>query len=1045
MDPHPCVECGFVNLTGEAYCGQCGISVGPATAAVVTARPVYALRRDRAERRQLTVMFCDMVGSTKLSGQLDAEDLRDLMTAFQDACRKSIRAQEGFVARYMGDGMLVYFGYPSAQEDDAERAVRAGLDIVRSIAALDTVVTPGVRVGIATGEVVVGDLIGEGASEEAAVVGETPNLAARLQALSEPGQVLLDDGTRRLTRGSIEVADLGLHLLKGFARPVRAWRAVSEKRRPHTAETDRSPIVGRERELRVLRANWTAARSGDGRVILLGGQAGAGKSRLLAALADLCRGDEYVVLQGKRTTRSTPLAAVIGHIADQAGMAIDDAAPTRADKIAAWVSAWSDTIVVRSAICSLLSVDSPWEPLSGSPGAQKTAILMALEQYLDHLVDRSPVAVVLEDAHWADATTMALVTSWIARAAGNRILVAVTYRPQLVVPWAEGGHVTAMAVSSLDAALSGQLVRSLAGNTPIDDAMVQTIVDRADGVPFFLEELTHAVLDAADSPGSAAVPETLHASLMAKIDRLGSSRSVALAASVLGRTFDPVLLARVIDQSPRELAGALDALVDAGMMTVADGHYLFKHALVRDTAYGSLLKKTRKKLHSRVADLLTTEFTDAATAEPTVTAYHLGRAGRSAEAAHWWTRAAERATHQAATHEAIRALEFAIELTDGVAPTGPSEHHESRVSLRTQLAQQLRLVAEYERAFPLLDAAIAIATEHELLAARSSAHFAAGNLHYNIGSAKRGVAAQELALSDAEVSQSAELEIQALGELGDAYMLTGQLAESASAFQRCIERADELGFQEIAAANAPLLALLAVWNMDTATSLKAIDDSLRRVQANVGLRSLAVTLHVDCHLAVHRGDVERLDRSLHEFHEHARAMGHLGPILCNVYAFELHLARGETDQALQVAHEAFRESPRPGPAGMFWTCLCLAIRDDPTFDTRVEAFLDQLENGAPQWNLVAMAPGLSSLIRQRDAVNLRRAAAALESTIAVNCPFGGYWRDVCEAAAGLIEDPGQPARREVGLAIVARARESGMVQAIPLIEDLISSSGRTIA
>ena len=1030
MDPFPCGNCGFVNLSGEDFCGQCAIPVetgqSPVAKLPMKSRPV-----ERADRRHMTVMFCDMVGSTALSGALDAEDLRDVMTAFQDTCRRELDRMDGFIARYMGDGMLVYFGYPTAQEDDAERAVRAGLAIVRAVADLKgTPVQPRVRIGIATGEVIAGDLIGKGASEEAAVVGETPNLAARLQSLCAPGMVVISGRTQRLVSRVFELEDFGHHSLKGFAKPVQAWRAIGV--RGGRQRFDDTPLIGRDLEVGLLENRWKSVAEGDGQVVLIQGAAGTGKSRLVASLS-ASDADTVIHLKCSRHTMSTPLHPLIANISEMAGLEMGDDGNTRAEKVVRWVETWSNEPAHLRAIGALLSIEGPWEPLAGSPADQKQAIFAALERPLESALVSGPVCVLVEDAQWADQSTLELIGLRIGSARAARLLVVVTYRPEWPSPWPAGGHITVLPLGSLPRSKAAELVRAIA-RTSLRDSVVSQIVARADGVPAFIEELTRAV--EAD-PEAVAVPETLHASLMAKLDRLGDARHVAQAASVLGREFDSTLLARVLEQPHATLSRTLDDFANRGLIAPAGPNlFAFKLALVRDVAYGALLKKSRKHLHARVADLLISEFADATRAEPELAARHLTNAGRKREAAEWWARSAERAMGQAATDEAISCLECAIGLVDDTADSPQAQAQ--RVHLRTQLGLQLRLHAQFDLALEVLATAIEIATDHDLVEARSSAHFAAGNVHFNTGSREESIASQHSALADAETSGSVEVELQALGGLGDAYQLDGRFAESLSFYERCIERADALGFDEIAAANAPLLVFHAVWALRLEQAPDLSERCIERARRSDRPRSLAVALHGACLMAVQMRDLHELERYLTAFRKSYRAMGIFGETLQSVYTCELHALQGNPDAVAATIH-AVKDPPQRGPARRLWTALALAVAQDARYDALLDEAVERLEHGGLQWSLVVAHLAIGALVSRSDIDGLRRVITALQTTSARNCRYGKLWIDVGDAALGLMENPGLPEHRSRAEGVVATAVSARAGNAASLIGSLLAA------
>jgi class 3 adenylate cyclase/tetratricopeptide (TPR) repeat protein len=1032
MEPVPCHLCGFVNLTGEDFCGECGVSVS-ATAAPGPRRPVQI---ERAERRHLTVMFCDMVGSTALSGVLDAEELREVLTAFQDACREQIERFDGFIARYMGDGMLVYFGFPTAHEDDAERAVRAGLALVDAVGALDSLeVQPRVRVGIASGEAVVGDLIGKGASEEAAVIGETPNLAARLQGLAEPGTVVLSDSTYRLCRGAAEVADLGRHPLKGFAEPVQAWRAIRtmDRRKASTV----LPLVGREFEKALLGGRWATAQTGNGQVVLLGGGPGTGKSRLLASL-DATAGEW--VLQCSRHHRHTPLFPWSGAVRAAAGIAFGEANAARTEKLESWVHTWSDAPGDLPGLAALLGVEGPWGALEGTPAEQKHAVLAALERQVERGLQAGPFRLIVEDAQWADATTSDLVSRLVARAASSALFVIITHRPDAQIPWKSGGHVTALSLSGLPPLTAAQFARTVAGATTLPDQVVDRIVARGDGVPAYIEELTRAVLGAAGASGDlngVRVPDTLQDSLMAQLDLLGSERVIAQAAAVLGRSFDGSLLARLLEHPPASVEGSLERLGATGLIgKVGPDRYSFRHALVRDVAYGSLLNKAKVRLHCRVADLLLEGFGDSPEADPELVARHLAEAQRGGEAGGWWVRAAERAASRGAVDDAVTAFEHSLDLLEAdVEDDDGSDDlagQERRVRVRTRLALQLRLRSEWARAMALLDEAIAIATAHGLLEARSSAHFAMGNLHFGEGDFESCAAAHMRGLADAEACGSEAGQVQALGGLGDAYLSLGRFDEARDVLRRCVEGADALGLTDIAAAYAPMRVWIELWELDLSTAWALAREGVERAETST-TRARAIAHYLMVAVAVQAGDLAKLERHFAVFNQYSHGVGGMGLRLRLLAELGLAASRGEVEPGARLVEEAFTT----WAAGDSWRGLSVAALgfvEDRRYPEMLEDAVGKLASGPSHSALQLLHLGLWGCARRRDVVGLGRLVAGSRGHRACDCALRDLWCDVGDAVAAMLSHDDDAPEREA--AVRARGARVGLGRVATLLDDV---------
>jgi len=646
-----------------------------------------------AERRQLTIMFCDLVGSTELATQLDPEDLRDIIAAYHRRVAEGVARYGGFTARLMGDGVLAYFGYPLAHEDDAERAVRGGLAIVEAIAGLGLAQPLQVRIGIATGLVVVGDLIGTGAGQEQTVTGETPNLAARLQTLAAPNAVIVSHSTRRLLGTLFEMEDLGPQSLKGFAGELRAWRVVGEsgvESRFAALRTAETPLVGREEELDLLLRRWAQAKSGEGRVVLLSAEAGIGKSRLTEALVERIAAEKPGRLRYFCSPhhQDSALFPVIAQLERAAGFTRDDTSSAKQEKLAALLgdsAAASDDLALIGELLSLSTM--PASPtLELSPQGKKELTFEALLRQLEALTRKQPVLMVFEDLHWIDPTTRELFDRIIVRIENLPVLLIATIRPDFASPWTGQPHVTMLALSRLGRRDGAALVRQLVAKaTALPLEIIEEIIERTDGVPLFLEEVTKLVLEAAISntasgnavplPGTRlAVPPTLQASLMARLDRLGpAAREVAQIGAAIDRDFPYELLLAASQRGEAETRAALDGLVAAGLVfqrgTPPAAEYQFKHALIQDTAYGTLLRGPRRALHARIAAAIQEQSPRIVERSPEILAHHLTEAGELDSAATYWLEAGRRASGQSANIEAAAHLARGIAGLSGLAET----------------------------------------------------------------------------------------------------------------------------------------------------------------------------------------------------------------------------------------------------------------------------------------------------------------------------------------------------------------------------------------
>jgi class 3 adenylate cyclase/predicted ATPase len=660
--------------------------------------------QDTAERRQVTVMFSDLVGSTALSANMDPEDLREVISAYQKCVAETVRRSGGFVAKYMGDGVLVYFGYPQAHEDDAELAVRAGLELVAAVSALKSPVSLQTRVGIATGLVVVGDLIGSGEAQERGIVGETPNLAARLQGIAEPNAVVLAGNTRNLLGNLFELQDLGARDLKGIGGPVRAWAALRassvESRFEALHTTGLTALVGREEETELLLRRWSRAKSGQGQVVLLSGEAGIGKSRLTAALLEHLAAEPHTRLRYFCSPQHTDSALypIIGQMERAAGLAHDDTLQARLDKLDALLVQTSTSIEDAALFAEMLSLpnDRRYPALELISQQRRQRTLDALIAQTEALTRQNPVLMIFEDAHWTDPTSLELFGRAVDRIATLRVLLIVTFRPEFEPPWIGRPHVTALTINRLAQRDIDAMIDRVVGNKLIPASIRQDIIERTDGIPLFVEEMTKALLEAASEgealstaaavPSAAlAVPASLHASLMARLDRLGPAKGVAQVGAAIGREFSHALLATVLRKPEVELTSALDRLIAAGLLfrqgVPPHASYLFKHALVQDAAYGTLLREPRRALHARIAEALETQFTEIAENQPELLARHCTEAGLIEKAAGLWGKAGQLSLTRSALMEASAQLTRALDQIATLPPTPALRREQIRLQV----------------------------------------------------------------------------------------------------------------------------------------------------------------------------------------------------------------------------------------------------------------------------------------------------------------------------------------------------------------------------
>ena len=672
--------------------------------------------RDGAERRQLTVMFCDLVGSSALSARLDPEDLRVVIGAYHACIAEVIARNEGVIARYMGDGVLAYFGYPQAHEDDAEQATRAGLALVDAVANLQTDIGAElqVRVGIATGMVVVGDLTGEGAAKEQGAIGETPNLAARLQALTEPGTVLISESTHRLTDGHFEDRNLGPVALKGWVEPLPAWQVLGatgvESRFEAQHKTRLTPLIGRDEEFELLLRRWQHAKRGEGCVVVLTGEPGIGKSHIALALEERLQSEPHITLRHFCSAHHTnsALYPFIRQLERASRFERSDSPAEKFAKLEALLmrsGADADRVVAPLANLLSLPLNDRYHVPEMSPQKRKEMTLAALLAQFGSLAARQPVFVIFDDVHWADPTSLELLTVTLEQVQRLPVLMLITARPEFTPPWPGHAHVTAVSLTRLNRNDGAALIDRVTAGKTLPKEVMDQILARTDGVPLFLEELTKTVLETgllqerddhyvlSHPLPSMAIPTTLHASLMARLDRLAPVREVAQIGAVVGREFSYELLSTVAGLPKEALEEALAQLVRSELVfcrgQLPQAVYTFKHALVRDAAYSGLLRSRRAALHATIADAFEQRFPEIVEAQPETLAHHLTEAGLFEKAEAYWLQAGKKAAMRSANLEAIAHLQRGIEASEHL----PDGGRKDRLELHFQFALGTCLIA----------------------------------------------------------------------------------------------------------------------------------------------------------------------------------------------------------------------------------------------------------------------------------------------------------------------------------------------------------------
>jgi predicted ATPase/class 3 adenylate cyclase len=983
--------------------------------------------KDAAERRQVTVMFCDLVGSTALAASMDPEDLREVISAYQKCAAETVRRFDGFVAKYMGDGVLVYFGYPQAHEDDAERAVRAGLELISALAALKTHTSLQTRIGIATGLVVVGDLIGSGEAQERGIVGETPNLAARLQGIAEPNTVVIAEDTRRLLGNLFELTDLGPKELKGIAGSVPAWSVL----RPSSVEsrfealhaTRLTTLVGRDEEMDLLLRRWSKAKTGEGQVVLLSGEAGIGKSRLTAVLLERLANEPHTRLRYFCSPQHTDSAfhPIINQMGRAAGLKHDDPTTAKLDKLDALLARTSTSQQDAALLAELLSLpnDGRYSALDLAPQQRRQRTLDALSLQLEVLTRSSPVLMIFEDAHWADPTSLEVFSRAVNRIATLRVLLIVTFRPEFEPPWVGGPYVTALTLNRLPRREVGVIIDTVIGNKPLPASVSQDIIERSDGIPLFVEEMTKAVLEAESQRGaehaaaaipSAAVtvPATLHASLMARLDRLGSAKEIAQIGAVIGREFSYALLAAVARKPEAQIQPALDRLMAAGLLfrqgLPPQATYLFKHALVQDAAYGTLLREPRCVLHARIAETLENQFTEIAENQPELLARHCTEAGLIEKAAILWGRAGQRSLDRSALMEAVQQFTRALAQIETL-PATPKQRRE-QIKLQVALITPLMHVkgqaapetkAAAERARVLMQQAEALGEPPEdplLLFSVLYALWVANHAEFN-GDVVRELAAQFLALAEKQGTTGPLM----IGHriLGSSLLATGDIAEGRAHLDRALALYDPAEHRRLATrfgqdARAAILSYrsLALWMLGypkaaLADTEHALKDAREVGQAATLMYALAWTSNTQTLCGNYAAANALLD-------ELAALVDEKGAALWNplrmMFQGGLLVLTGKAAEAVQMitSGSAAWRSTGATPPGSFLPYLAKAYAELGKFDDArrcIGEVLTTMEAAKQRWFEAEVNRMAGEVVRRSPELDAARVEAYFERALAI--------------------------------------------------------------
>jgi class 3 adenylate cyclase/tetratricopeptide (TPR) repeat protein len=700
-----CATCGSANPPEAVFCGDCGADLivpAKAEADEHTHNIIFDQHAVEGERRHLTVLFCDLVGSTEIASRLDPEEWREVVAKYHDVAAQAIERFGGHVAQYLGDGVMAYFGYPEAHDNNAERAARAGLAILDAISRLNEHPTHpklSARIGIDSGAVVVG----AGAGGDADVFGDTPNIAARVQAAAEPGTVAITDATHRLVSGLFMVEERGAQALKGIERPVQLYRVVQPsgvrgRLEAGAAARGLTTFVGREDELRSLMNRWERALDGEGQVALIIGEAGIGKSRLVQRFREQIAETPHTWVEAAAGAffQNTPFYAVTEMLRELLAWRGDESAEEQLAQLETRLElAGLKPAKALPLIAPLLNLplQAKYPPSALSPEQQRRRLLATLVEWALGAARAQPTVIAIEDLHLADPSSLELIQLLVEQGATSRLLLLYTARPEFRPEWPLRVHHAHLVLNRLSDRQAREMIENVASQKELSGETVETVLRRATGVPLFVEELTRDLLERGEQPMQHQIPATLRDSLMARLDRLGSARELAQIGATIGRAFSYELLSMVASVSERELEVALDKLVGADLLhargSPPEASYVFKHALVQDAAYNTLLKSRRRELHQRIAHILQEHFSDTATSAPELLAHHCTEAGLIVEAVRYWRSAGRKAIERTANVEAIAQLSKGLELTT----TLPATSERLLEEVKLQIALLIPLIA----------------------------------------------------------------------------------------------------------------------------------------------------------------------------------------------------------------------------------------------------------------------------------------------------------------------------------------------------------------
>ena len=937
--------------------------------------------RDEAERRHLTVMFCELVGSATPSAPLDPEDMWGVIAPYHACIGEVVGRHNGIIARYMDDGVLAYFGYPRAQEDDVEQAVRAALVLVDAVANLQTNVDAAlqVRIGIATGTVVVSELLIDETPSEQAVVGETPNLAARLQTVAEPGTVLICPQTHRLTGGHFDYRDLGGLTLKGWAEPVPVWQVLGasgvESRFEAMHKTKLPPLFGREEETELLLRRWRHATQEEGRGVVLMGEPGIGKSHIALALDDRLQSEPHITLRYFCSAHHTnsALFPFIGELERAAGFERSDSPTEKLSKLDALLAqsgAEPEHVAVLANLFALPASDR-YGLQELSPQKRKEKTLAALLARLDGLAARQPVLMNFEDVHWIDPTSLELLAATVEHVPQLRVLLLITARSEFTPPWPSYSHITTIPLTRLGRRAGAALVERVTAGKALPKEVTDEILSRTDGVPLFIEELTKTVLESGllgERDGqyvlerplpTLAIPTTLHASLMARLDRLAPVREVAQIGAVAGREFHYELLNAVAGLPRERLEDALAQLVRSELIfrrgESPHAVYTFKHTLVRDAAYASLLKSRRAHLHAAIANALEHQFAEIAQTQPETLAHHLTEAGLVEKAVGYWLQAGKNAAQRSANLEAIAHLRRGIELTSRL----PADEGRDSSELDFQLVLGPCLIATHG---PAASAALTTFARARELCERLGeppeylqVRFWLATVSVVRGDLPQALEAVEGMPSDAEARGNRGALINVIRGRAMILMFMGRIVEAREVLERAIELfgasvdADRLAARAAGQDAGVAMLAFAAWVFWT---LGQVDEAVVRMSAALDRADEVQHAHTHAYAwyyasvlyalrgdpAIAKGYAERC-LAISEQHGFRQWLG-LARAIRDICAAVLDASAGRLDEVKTVLDEYQRAGYQLGlTAQIVLLCPALLLRNDS------EAALELIDHG----------------------------------------------------------------------------------------------------